>query len=111
MALITFLLVSIRTFRWWSCLLSPTAGCPQMFIAAWESGLARANLDCDGVHMDRSYLDETLSESKRDIARYRRPLKLWRSMERLNPEKRSRGFVFKAPTRAVYALWRRAQRW
>jgi len=82
-----------------------------MFIAAWESGLARANLDCDGVHMDRSYLDETLSESKRDIARYRRPLKLWRSMERLNPEKHSRGFVFKAPTRAVYALWRRAQRW
>jgi hypothetical protein len=61
--------------------------------------------------VERSYLDETLNEAERDAPRYRKPLKLWRPMERLNPEKRSRGFVFRAPTRALYELWRRAQRW
>ena len=40
---------------------------------------------------------------------HRRALKLWQQMERLNPNKRPRGFVFKAPTRALYEKWRRAQ--
>jgi len=40
---------------------------------------------------------------------HRRALKLWQQMERLNPNKRPRGFVFKAPTRALYEQWRRAQ--
>lgn len=61
--------------------------------------------------MEPSYLDETLNEPESEGTHYRRPLQLWRPMERLNPEKRSRGFIFKAPTRALYALWRRAQRW
>jgi hypothetical protein len=41
----------------------------------------------------------------------RRPLKLWRPMERLNQARRPRGFVFSAPTRALYDQWRRSQRW
>jgi hypothetical protein len=62
--------------------------------------------------MEPSYIDDSLSDSERDAATdYRRPLKLWRPMDRLNPEKRARGFIFKAPTRALYELWRRAQRW
>jgi hypothetical protein len=61
--------------------------------------------------MDRSYLDETLNESERAAPHYQRPLKFWRPMKRLNPEKRSRGFVFRAPTRALYEAWHRAQRW
>jgi hypothetical protein len=40
---------------------------------------------------------------------HRRALKLWRQMERLNPNRRPRGFIFKAPTRALYDEWRRAQ--
>jgi len=40
---------------------------------------------------------------------HRRALRLWQQMERLNPNKRPRGFVFKAPTRALYEEWRRAQ--
>jgi len=40
---------------------------------------------------------------------HRRALKLWQQMERLNPNRRPRGFVFKAPTRALYEEWRRAQ--
>ena len=42
-------------------------------------------------------------------AYHRRALKLWRQMDRLNPNRRPRGFVFKAPTRAIYEQWRRAQ--
>ena len=61
--------------------------------------------------MEPSYLDDTLNEAERDGTRYRRPLKLWRPMERLNPEKRARGFIFKAPTRALYQVWRRVLRW
>jgi hypothetical protein len=41
---------------------------------------------------------------------HQRALKLWRQMERLNPNRRPRGFVFKAPTRALYEEWRRTQR-
>jgi hypothetical protein len=41
---------------------------------------------------------------------HRRALKLWQQMERLNPNKRPRGFVFKAPTWALYEEWRRSQR-
>jgi hypothetical protein len=41
---------------------------------------------------------------------HRRAVKLWRQMERVNPNKRPRGFVFKAPTRVLYEDWRRAQR-
>ena len=41
---------------------------------------------------------------------HQRALKLWRQMERLNPNKKPRGFVFKAPTRALYEEWRRSQR-
>jgi hypothetical protein len=40
---------------------------------------------------------------------HRRALKLWQQMERLNPNRRPRGFVFKAPTRALYEEWRKAQ--
>jgi hypothetical protein len=40
---------------------------------------------------------------------HRRALKLWRQMDRLNPNRRPRGFVFKAPTRALYEEWRRVQ--
>lgn len=40
---------------------------------------------------------------------HRRALKLWQQMDRLNPNRRPRGFVFKAPTRALYDAWRRAQ--
>jgi hypothetical protein len=40
---------------------------------------------------------------------HRRALKLWQQMERLNPNRRPRGFVFKAATRARYEEWRRAQ--
>jgi hypothetical protein len=61
--------------------------------------------------MESSHLDDSLSDSEGDATRPRPPLKVWRPMERLNPEKRSRGFIFKAPTRALYQLWRRAQRW
>ena len=39
---------------------------------------------------------------------HRRALKLWRQMERLNPNRRPRGFVFKAQTHARYEEWRRA---
>ena len=42
-------------------------------------------------------------------AYHRRALKLWLQMDRLNPNRRPRGFVFKAPTRAIYDQWRRAQ--
>ena len=38
-----------------------------------------------------------------------RALRLWRQMDRLNPSRRPRGFIFKAPTRALYEEWRRAQ--
>lgn len=61
--------------------------------------------------MEPSYLDETLSDAERKARPYRRPLKFWRPMDRLNPEKRSRWLVFGAPTRALYQLWRQAQRW
>jgi hypothetical protein len=40
---------------------------------------------------------------------HQRALKLWREMDRLNPNKRPRGFVFKARTRALYEEWRRSQ--
>jgi hypothetical protein len=69
------------------------------------------NFDCDNAGMERSHLDDSLSEADENATSNRKPLKLWRPMERLNPEKRSRGFVFRAPTRALYDLWRRAQRW
>ena len=39
----------------------------------------------------------------------RRALKLWRPMERLNPNRRPRGFAFTAPTRALYDQSRRSQ--
>jgi len=68
-------------------------------------------LDCDNAAVERSHIDNSLSEGGENATRYRKPLKLWRPMERLNPDKRSRGFVFRAPTRALYELWRRAQRW
>lgn len=61
--------------------------------------------------MERSHIDDSFGEGDENVAGYRKPLKLWRPMERLNPEKRSRGFFFGAPTRALYDLWRRAQRW
>jgi len=40
---------------------------------------------------------------------HRRALKLWHRVQRLNPNPRPRGFVFKAPTRERYEEWRRAQ--
>ena len=40
---------------------------------------------------------------------HRRALRLWQQMDRLNPNRRPRGFVFKAPTRALYEEWRKAQ--
>jgi hypothetical protein len=61
--------------------------------------------------VENSHIDDSLDEAQTNSTRYRKPLKFWRPMERLNPEKRSRGFVFRAPTRALYELWRRAQRW
>jgi hypothetical protein len=61
--------------------------------------------------MERSHIDESLGEGDEKLTSYRKPLKLWWPMERLNPEKRSRGLIFGAPTRALYDLWRRAQRW
>jgi hypothetical protein len=66
---------------------------------------------CDNAIVERSHIDDSLDEAEDNAIRYRKPLKIWRPMERINPEKRSRGFVFSAPTRAVYALWRRARRW
>jgi len=42
-------------------------------------------------------------------AYHRRAVKLWHQMERLNPNRRPRGFVFKAPTRALYEQWRQSQ--
>jgi len=67
--------------------------------------------DCDNAVVERSHIDETLNGSEGDPERYRRPLKFWRPMERLNSEKCSREFIFRAPTRSLYELWRRAQRW
>ena len=43
------------------------------------------------------------------IEYHRRALKLWHRVQRLNPNPRLRGFVFKAPTRERYEEWRRAQ--
>jgi hypothetical protein len=43
------------------------------------------------------------------IEYHQRALKLWRSAQRLNPNPRPRGFVFKAPTRERYEEWRRVQ--
>jgi hypothetical protein len=43
------------------------------------------------------------------IEYHRRALKLWRRVQRLNPNPRPRGFIFKASTRERYEEWRRAQ--
>ena len=65
--------------------------------------------------MERSSIDGSTKVVGKDPAAggpagyHRRALKLFQQMERLNPNKRPRGFVFKAPTRARYEEWRRAQ--
>jgi hypothetical protein len=60
--------------------------------------------------MDFDQFDERANEEASDKGTpYRRPLKIWRPLERLNPAKR--GGLFIAPTRAVYSFWKRAQRW
>jgi len=66
--------------------------------------------------MERSGFDgsiKVVSKTRRAVgpAEYhRRALKLWQEMDRLNPNKRPRGFVFKAPSWALYEEWRRLQR-
>src|SRR4051812_44885747 len=65
---------------------------------------------CNSYDMEPSRIDESLSEDEPAKEKsYRRPLEIWRPLDRLDPAKRSR--LFMAPTRAVYALWKRAQRW
>ena len=50
-----------------------------------------------------------LAISTGPIEYHRRALKLWQRVQRLNPNPRPRGFVFKASTRERYEEWRRAQ--
>jgi len=60
--------------------------------------------------VDPSRLDDSLPEEERRAKRSA-PLKLWDPMKRLNPATGARGSFFKAPTRALHDLWRRARRW
>jgi len=50
-----------------------------------------------------------IAVSNGPIEHHQRALKLWRRVQRLNPNPRPRGFVFKAPTRERYEEWRRVQ--
>jgi hypothetical protein len=61
--------------------------------------------DIDG---SMKVVGESVAESG-PAAYHRRGLKLWQQMEKLNPNRRPRGFVFRAPTRALYEQWRQAQ--
>jgi hypothetical protein len=102
--------VSIEILSVVLLLLNATARCSQMFNAS-ERGFARSDFAGDNPPVEPSYLDDTLNEAECNTTRYRRPLKFWRPMTRLDSEQRSRWLLFGAPTRALYEQWRRAQRW